>query len=248
MAEKRAELFEDLRGQGRGAADEQAHALADLARLVGRRVEQTHVHRGHAEKERGLEVQKLGKRGSVIEAFEQTHAAGCQQPAMQPVAERVHMKQRRREQKAIRRRDFPGLDQARAVHGEIVVREHGAFGDAGGSGRVDQRGGVVAIQRHFGKRIAGLRGRFRQQRGNLGGGHQQFGFGVAEDVRHLAIAIQNVDGDEDHAQLDAGEIEIDKLDAVRQVNAQAIAFGQAACGERARHAIAARVDFTESVD
>ena len=51
---------------------------------------------------------------------------------------------------------------------------------------------------------------------------------IAEDVRDLALAIQNIDGDEDHAQLHAGEIEVDHLQAVGQIDAQPVAGFQAA--------------------
>src|SRR3989442_1502258 len=63
-------------------------------------------------------------------------------------------------------------------------------------------------------------------------------------MRHLAIAIQDIDGNENHAQFDAGEIQIDYLDRVREINAQAIAFGEPARSKGASHAIAASVDLS----
>jgi len=49
VPEQRAEVFEDLRGQRRGTAHEQAHVLADFMGLIGRCIEQPHVHGGHTE-------------------------------------------------------------------------------------------------------------------------------------------------------------------------------------------------------
>ena len=63
----------------------------------------------------------------------------------------------------------------------------------------------------------------------------------------LALAIQNVDRDENHAQLHGGQIEVDHLDAVGQVNAKAVAGLEAASGEQLRQAIAARVHVAEGV-
>ena len=66
-----------------------------------------------------------------------------------------------------------------------------------------------------------------------------------QDVATLAIAVEDVDGDEDDAELDAGEVEIDHLDAVGEVDAEAVAGLEAAAGEQVREPIAARVDFAE---
>ena len=35
-----------------------------------------------------------------------------------------------------------------------------------------------------------------------------------EDVGDLAVPVQDVDGDEDHAELDASQVDVDHLDAV----------------------------------
>src|SRR5207344_2711765 len=65
------------------------------------------------------------------------------------------------------------------------------------------------------------------------------------NVGHLAIAVENVDRDEDHAQLDAGQVEIDHLHAVGQVAAEPVAGLQAVSQEQVRQAIAAHVEFAE---
>ena len=46
-------------------------------------------------------------------------------------------------------------------------------------------------------------------------------FGVSNDMRSLPIAVEDVDGYEDHAQLDAGEIDIDHVHHVAEVDAKA---------------------------
>ena len=83
--------------------------------------------------------------------------------------------------------------------------------------------------------------------GELGCGDHGHGLGVAEDVRQLALAVQDIDRNEDHAQLEAGEIQIDHLEAVGQVNAEPVAGFQPALREQLRQAIAARVDIAERV-
>src|ERR1043165_1401736 len=67
VAEERAELLEDVRRQRRGAGDEEAHALGDLARGRPSRIEQPHVDGRHAEEERRPKVEELLRRGAVVE-------------------------------------------------------------------------------------------------------------------------------------------------------------------------------------
>src|ERR1035438_5269193 len=74
-----------------------------------------------------------------------------------------------------------------------------------------------------------------------------FRSGIVEDVGALAIAVEDVDGDEDDAELDAGEVEIDHLHAIGEVDAEAVAGGESAVREEVGEAIAARVDFAEGV-
>src|SRR5581483_12526939 len=62
-----------------------------------------------------------------------------------------------------------------------------------------------------------------------------------------ALAVEDVDGDEDHAELHAGEEEIDHLDRVRQVDAEPIAFGAATGEERVCDAVAAHFELAEGV-
>ena len=100
------ELCGILRGPARAAAPSREtnkpHSLPDFARRLRRRIEQAHVHRRHSEKQRRPEIQKLRDRGFVLETFQQAHAASREQPAMQPVAERMHVKQRQRQQEPVR--------------------------------------------------------------------------------------------------------------------------------------------------
>ena len=72
------------------------------------------------------------------------------------------------------------------------------------------------------------------------------GLGIAQDVRPLAIAVEDIDGDEDDAQFDAGQVEIDHLHAIGEIDAEAVAGFEPAAGEQVGESIAARVDFAES--
>jgi hypothetical protein len=64
-------------------------------------------------------------------------------------------------------------------------------------------------------------------------------------MREFAFAVKNIDGNEDHAELDAGEIQIDHFDTIRQVNTQAVAGFQTAMGEELRQTITTAVDVAE---
>ena len=55
------------------------------------------------------------------------------------------------------------------------------------------------------------------------GGDDQLRLGIRDDVGDLALPIQDVDRDEHHAGLHAGEEEIDELEPVRQLNREPIA-------------------------
>ena len=230
MAEARAELFEDLGGQRRGAGDEEAHGGADLARGFGGHIEQAHVDGGDAEEERRAEIEELGGGLLMLEALQQAHAAAAGEPAVQAVAEGVDVEERQREQEAVGGGDLPAGEQVDGVGGEIVVGEDGAFGRAGGAGGVDDAGGRVAIERRsrggrghgggFGGEFGGVQSgrRSKARRRSTAAGSASL-----QDVRDLAVAIEDVDGDEDDAELDAGEIEVDHLDAVGEVDAEAVA-------------------------
>ena len=66
-------------------------------------------------------------------------------------------------------------------------------------------------------------------------------------MRQLALAIQDVDGNENHAQLDAGEIQIDHLQAVREVDAKPVAGFETAMSQKMGQPVTAIVDFAEGV-
>src|SRR5579864_6223105 len=83
----------------------------------------------------------------MFETFEQTCASAGGQPAMQAVAEAMHVKQRKREDEPVGARNLPASNQIGRVRSEVVVRKHGAFGSSGGAGCVDDSGGRVTIQR-----------------------------------------------------------------------------------------------------
>jgi hypothetical protein len=63
----------------------------------------------------------------------------------------------------------------------------------------------------------------------------------------LSLAVENVDRDEDHAEFDAGEIQVDHFEAVGEVDAQAVAGFQSTVSEQLGLAIAARVDVAEGI-
>ena len=191
----------------------------------------------------------------MFEALQQTHAASADQPTVQSVAEAVNMEEREGEQKTIGTRNLPAGQQIQRVRCHVVVREDGAFGDSGGSGCIDDAGGGIAIQKNLRPFVWQNGGFSREIRwipdgsgaGEVSCGDDGYGLRVGENVGQLALAIEDVDGNEDQAQLDAGEIQVDHLEAIGEVNAQAIARFKLAPGQQLSQAIAAGVDIAEGV-
>ena len=83
--------------------------------------------------------------------------------------------------------------------------------------------------------------------GNSVVGDHGHGFGVSQDVGQFALAIEDVDWNEDHAELDASQIQVNHLDAVGEVDAEAIAGLKPALGQQLGQPIAACVDVAEGV-
>ena len=240
MAEEIAKAFEDMDRQRCRSGDEEPHAIADLAGDGRRSLQQANVHRRNTEEERRLEIEKLFSCRSMVEALEQSHPASAREPAVQAVAQRMDVEEREGEQKAIAVGDLPRFDEVRCVRREIVVREDGSLRRARRPGRVDDRRGRIAVEirgRAFARYSADIRQvSLRDQGARLG---------IGNDVVDLAPAIENIDGDEKDAELHAGQKEIDQLDPILQVNAEAIAFAKAALPQRVRHPVAAFFNLAE---
>src|SRR5206468_8319164 len=66
-------------------------------------------------------------------------------------------------------------------------------------------------------------------------------------VCDLPLAIEDVDRHEDHAELHAGEEKVDELDAVGEMDAEAVALRVAALLQRVRDAIAPRLELAERI-
>ncbi len=64
------------------------------AAISGVHFQQANVDGGDAEEEGGLELVEYGSGFLMLEAFQQAHAASARQPAVDAIAERVHMKER----------------------------------------------------------------------------------------------------------------------------------------------------------
>ena len=80
----------------------------------------------------------------MLEAFQQTHSAAADQPAVQAVAEGVNMEQGQPQQEAVCFGDLPASDKTESVGDEVVVSENGALRCTGcPRGVNDARGGVA---------------------------------------------------------------------------------------------------------
>jgi hypothetical protein len=154
---------------------------------------------------------------------------------MQSVAEAMHVEKREGEQKTIGARNLPAGKKVERVRRHVVVREHGAFGDPGGAGSIDDAGGRIAIGRAVDRDARALGGQFfglareirwipdRRRARKFGCRDYRHRIGVGEDVVQFAFAVEDVDGNENHAQLDAGQVQVDHLEAVGEINAQPVA-------------------------
>ena len=250
MAEARAEIFEHLRGERRRARDEEPHVAAYRAAKSSRRTYMVGTPKN------SVGLKSLNSCGGllVFEALEQAHPAAGGQPAVQAVAERVNVEKRQREQEAVGFGNLPAGEEIDGVGGEVVVREDRAFRDARGAGRVDQRGGGVAVERgHWPCRgcVSGEVFRFPDRYVHLREigrhGNHRLRVGIGNDVGDLALAIEDVDRHEDHAGFDAGEVEVDQLERVAEVDAEAVACRQASVKQYVGEPVGARVDLAERV-
>ena len=70
---------------------------------------------------------------------------------------------------------------------------------------------------------------------------------VGENVVQFALAVKDIDRNENDTKLDAGQIQVDHLDAVGHVDTKPVAGFQAAFRKQIGQTIAARVDVAESV-
>lgn len=139
---------------------------------------------------------------------------------------------------------MPGGVERGGVGGEVVVGEHGAFGDAGGAGGVDESGDVVAIDGDL-RAGVGVSCCFGEESGEEGGIDEEAGGGVGEDVGELAFAVEDVDGDDDGAELEDGEEEVNVAGTVGEVDGDAVALCDAAGGEGVGEAVGLEVDVAE---
>ena len=85
----------------------------------------------------------------------------------------------------------------------------------------------------------------REQARHRRGRHHGPRRGVGDDVGDFALAVEDVDGDDDHAELEAGEERVDEGDAVGQEDTQAVAAREPATGEKPCQPMAARIQVSK---
>ena len=64
-------------------------------------------------------------------------------------------------------------------------------------------------------------------------------------MSHFPFPVEDIDGNENDAELDAGQIHVDHLDRIDQVNAQAVSRSHASGHQSVRQAITARLDLSK---
>ena len=175
------------------------------------------------------------------------------------------MEERQHGEVAVLGGDAPGLDERARVRREVPVREHRSLGAAGRARTCRRwRGGPViprdrppwsCIPRDAGRddgpepeprqsRPARLCGKLVHVPDGRPGGneprevgrrHDGHGLRVADDVADLALAVEDVDRHEDHAELQARQEEVEELEPVGELDGEAVAGTKPARCEDARH-------------
>ena len=113
--------------------------------------------------------------------------------------------------------------------------------------------GVSAVDRRVQRIRRLIGGRGRQLRHVPGrapsrhrtGGNQRLRFRVGHHVRDLTLLIQHVHRHDDDAELEARQEHVDELDAIVEIEAEAIARPQAAPAQDVRQPIAASIEIAE---
>ena len=156
------------------------------------------------------------------------------------------MKQRQRKQQPVGARDLPAGDQIQRVRREVVVREHRALGRPRGSRSVDNRCRCISVQRQGRHSSLSACRRFGPcQRLQFPQRDHRLRFGIAHDVPDLAIAIENIDRHENHAELHASQKQLDHVDAVRQMDAEPVARHESPLGQHARQPVTRVLEVAE---
>lgn len=229
-----------MSGKRGGAADEETNGGAD----GGGAIHEADVHGGHAEEDGGAEGEELFGGAGGLEAFEQAEGHAGGEPAVDAVGEAMDMKKGEGEEETVAGGELPGGIEGSGVGGKVVVGEHGALGEAGGAGGVDEGGDIVRADGDVGAQ-GGESGGIGEERGQEGGIDEEAGGGVGEDVGELAVAIEDVDGEEDGAELEDSEEEVDEVRAIGEVDGDAVALGDATGGEGVGETVGSGVDFAK---
>ena len=157
---------------------------------------------------------------------------------MKAVAQTVHMKQWQAQEKAVCARNLPAGQEIQGVCGEVIVCENSAPGDARGSRGVDDGRGRISVEPNPAE-LGGENGSRTSQllnrpEGYIGGYRLGRDHGarvcIGEDMGDFPLPIKDIEGDQNHTQLEAGEVDIDHLAAIRQGDAQAVARFETARG------------------
>jgi hypothetical protein len=192
----------------------------------------------------------------MIEAIQKPHPAARKEPAMKSVSEPVYVEEWKGKQEAVCPTDLPASIQVNCIRSEVIVCKNCALGSSRCPGRIDDCRRIVTIQ----SRRCNIRRRSGRLRCKLhylprfGLGWQlavddhSFWFAIPQDVLDLAFLVEDIDGYKDDAQPDAGQIQIDHLDAIRKVYTHTIASREPSLCEHSCHLPAATSHIVEGED
>src|SRR6202044_3808330 len=180
------------------------------------------------------EVEKLAGGFLVLEAFEQAHAATAEQPAVETVPQGVYVEKGQGQQQAIGGGDLPAGEQIQGVSGEVVVGQDGALGGPRGAGGVDQSGRRVPVQTCGYANVTRGAG-FRNESIEIVACDEKTRRRIVENVRHLALAVEHIQGNEYGAEPHARQVQVNRLHAVGELDRDAVALLDTTGSKGIRH-------------
>jgi hypothetical protein len=206
-------------------------------------LEQADVERRHAHEARRPRHQREDLVG--VEFLQEQHRPAGEQQRVRRDEEPVGVEHRERVDEHVVAREAPVVDEGERIRGKVVVRQHRALGAPRCPGRVEDGGEVLGAARDVregvartgrglrhsatpvgaeGHRVgdAGLRGDRDERRHAARVAHEHPRLGVAEEVRDLGRRVGGVEGQEHRPGAHAAEVEEDDLDALLDLDGDAV--------------------------
>jgi hypothetical protein len=174
---------------------------------------------------------------------------------MKAITQPMDVKQRKGEEKTVVGTDSPTVQQIDSIRGEVVLGQNSSLGRARSARGINDSDGCVSIGggpcwyillcRYVARQIGSCP--YRDLRCDWLIGHNPSRFCIAQNVRDLSIAIKNIDRNKNDSRFYTGQIDVDHLNTIRQVDTESITRIEPVAEQPVHHAIASRVNIAERV-